>query len=256
MLNLLDIEKYVSGGFVLDWSGNWRPINEVVEEECEYLHHLENGEIVNNGRWVKIDELLEAGSPEQRSEYKEAETTLKHDLLETKVIKDVLEKTADVEDSTLLDEIRGEIEEVLDIDAETASTAVEDNNKKENQKQISKNASPEKKESTEKETKEIETVGNSQKTEAPTEILDEKADSFEAVLPKEESKDNGDLDTKSLRITKAEDPATTQGKSSDTKKADSSSEWDKAKSIKNKLIVIPIAAIIVIAIIIIVVVMF
>ena len=60
MHNLHEIERYVSEGFVLDWSGNWRPINEVIEEESNYLRHLENGEIVDNGRWVKIDELLEA----------------------------------------------------------------------------------------------------------------------------------------------------------------------------------------------------
>ncbi len=255
MHNLHEIERYVSEGFVLDWGGNWRPIHEVIEEECNYLNHLENGEIVDNGRWVKIDDLLEAVSPEATSEYKEAERDIRHDHLETKVIKNNLGKTADVEDNALLNEIRGEIEKVLDIDAQKASTAVEDNNERENQKQVSKNISPEKKESAEKETKEIETVENNRKTEAPTEILEEKADSFEAVLPREESKDNGDLDTKSLKIAKAEAGATTQSRSSGKKKAASSGEWDNAQLLKNKLIIIPIAAIIVIAIIIIVVAM-
>ena len=256
MHNLHEIERYVLEGFVLDWNGNWRPVNEVVEEESDYLHHLENGEIVNSGNWVKIDDLLKTDSPEATSEYKEAETKLKHDLLETKVIKDNLEKAPDSEDNALLDEIRGEIEEVLDIDAEKTSPAVKDSSKKENQKQVVKSSPSEKKESAEKETREIEAVKDSQKTEAPTEVLKKKVDSFETALPKEEPKDNGDLDTKSLRIAKTEETPVSQGGSSDAKKTDTSSEWDQAQSIVKKLVIIPIAAVIVIAIIIIVIALF
>lgn len=255
MHNLHEIERYISEGFVLDWSGNWRPMIEVVTEESNYLHHLENGEIVDNGRWVKIESLLEAGSTYATGEHMQAETRVKDDLLETKVIRDILEKTTDRGDNALLDEIRGEIEGVLNIDSEEVSSAVESNNEKVNQEQVSKKVSPEIKESAEKETKEIEKVDTSNKTDTPSEILDDKADSFEAMLPSEESKDNGDLDTKSLRIAKPEEPATAQGKPSDTNKADSSSsEWDKAQSRMNKLIIIPIAAAVVIAIIVIVIV--
>lgn len=247
MQNLHEIERYISEGFVLDWSGNWRPINDVVEEESNYLHHLENGEIVYNGRWVKVEDLLRGDSSEATDEYKDSEINVTPDLLETRIIKDSLEKATDVDDDNILNEIREEIKEVLDVDSKKDIPVVDENNK-----QASGKILPSNKRGEGKGVKEIEAAENNEKRDAATEMMEEKADSFEALLPREEPNDNKDLDTKALQFENADNSTTTQGKPADREMVDTSSEWDKAKTIKNKLI-IPIAAAILIAIIIIVV---
>lgn len=233
MLNLKEIERYILGGFVLDWSGNWRPVNDVVEEEGDYLHHLENGEIVDNGRWVKIDDLLKADSPEAKIDDKEAKIEAELDHLKTKVIQRNLKNVSDVGDNSSVNEIR------------------EESDGKKAKGQDTKRDFQETKECSEKETRELETVENSQKKELQADSTQEKVDSFEAILPREEPKDGGKLDTKALKIARAKESPSAQSKLPDKKEVDSSSDWDKARSIKSKLIILPIVGVIVVVIIII-----
>lgn len=237
MLNLKEIERYILGGFVLDWSGNWRPVNDVVEEEGDYLHHLENGEIVDNGRWVKIDDLLKADSPEATIDDKEAKIEAELDHLKTKVIQSNLKNVSDVGDKTSVSEMR---------EKSDGRKARERDTKRDSQKT---------KEDSEKETRELEAVEKSKKEELQTDSTQEKVDSFEAILPREEPKDGGKLDTKALKIARAKESPSAQSKLPDKKEVDSSSDWDKARSIKSKLIILPIVGVIVIVIVIIIIIL-
>ncbi len=66
--NVKAIERYVLQGLVLDVKGQWRPVDEVVAEEIEYLRHLEKGEILENGRWVILDDILKKESSLQTAD--------------------------------------------------------------------------------------------------------------------------------------------------------------------------------------------
>ena len=108
MLNLKEIERNILDGFVLDWNGCWRPVNDVVREERDYLHHLESGEIVGNGRWVKIDDLLKADSLETKVDDRGTKREVDLDHLKTKVIQSNLQSVSDVGDKASVGEIREE----------------------------------------------------------------------------------------------------------------------------------------------------
>ena len=237
MLNLKEIERNILGGFVLDWSGNWRPVSDVVEEESDYLHHLENGEIVDSGRWVKIDDLLKVDSPEAKIDDKETKIDVDLDHLKTKVIHSNLQSVSDAGDKTSINKMKEESK---------GRKARERDIKREAQKT---------KEDSEKETRELEAVEKSKKEELQTDSTQEKVDSFEAILPREESKDGGKLDTKALKIARAKESPSAQSKLPDKKEVDSSSDWDKARSIKSKLIILPIVGVIVIVIVIIIIIL-
>ncbi len=75
--NVKELERYIAQGFVLNKQGQWRPMDEVIAEEIEFLRHLENGEILESGHWVKLDEvitgetaapILDDSAPEQPDE--------------------------------------------------------------------------------------------------------------------------------------------------------------------------------------------
>jgi hypothetical protein len=61
--NVQEFERNVLQGFVLDRKGRWRPVDEVVDEETDFLRHLENGEVLENGRWVKLDDIIKKEAP-------------------------------------------------------------------------------------------------------------------------------------------------------------------------------------------------
>ena len=233
MLNLKEIERNILGGFVLDWSGNWRPVNDVVEEESDYLHHIENGEIVDNGRWVKIDDLLKTDSPEAKIGDKNEKIEVELDHLKTKVIQSNLQSVSDVGDKTSINKMKEESK---------GRKAREQETKRDFQKT---------KEDSEKETRELEAVEKSKKKELQTDSTQEKVDSFEAILPREELKDGVKLNKKALKIVSGKESPSAKSKHQDKKEVDSLSDWDKARSIKSKLIILPIVGVIVIVIIII-----
>ncbi len=51
------IEELVCKGMVLDEHGKWIPIAEKIRKEKEFLNHLEKGEILQNGLWVKMSDI-------------------------------------------------------------------------------------------------------------------------------------------------------------------------------------------------------
>jgi len=57
MKNIPDkIKQNVSDGLVLDEKGNWVTVAEKVERERCFRMHLEAGEVLHNGNWMKISE--------------------------------------------------------------------------------------------------------------------------------------------------------------------------------------------------------
>ncbi len=69
MLNFRTIRRCISEGLVLDKSGQWQHIDEAIEEEKEYIIHLEKGEILENGVWIELkgidEETLESVKEKQ-----------------------------------------------------------------------------------------------------------------------------------------------------------------------------------------------
>ena len=254
MLDLKEIEKYVSKGFVLDWSGNWRSINDVVEEESDYLHHLENGEIVYKGSWMKIDEVLKVGLQEEDSKHKRAEKDMPPGYVDTKVLHRKEGKVSDEEENVLLNEMREVVGNALKIDIDQIPAADEEASQKEIEKQKREKKVREIEDGAEKETREIKVVKQNQKTEVQSDGVEEDVESIDEVLPEEEQRDNRERDTKFLKVAEVEKAHSQKSKPPDKKKSATSevqSEWDKARSIKSKLIILPIVGVILIVVIII-----
>jgi hypothetical protein len=51
------IERLVYAGMVLDERGAWIPIAEKLRKEKEFIHHLEQGEILIKGSWTRISDV-------------------------------------------------------------------------------------------------------------------------------------------------------------------------------------------------------
>ncbi len=71
MQNLRKIEQNVIKGFVLDKTGQWRPLGDVIAEEVEYLRHLEKGEILKNGKWIPLNTVSEMNATLPQSDSSE-----------------------------------------------------------------------------------------------------------------------------------------------------------------------------------------
>jgi len=127
--NVKAIERYVSQGLVLDVQGQWRPIDEVVAEEIEYLRHLEKGEILENGRWVNLDDILAKQSPLQAADAADLPKPEKvkedeqHEIAEDELVEDTVEVLPPVEEPIVEAQITDEkaevdIQEKVEIDAQ------------------------------------------------------------------------------------------------------------------------------------------
>jgi hypothetical protein len=53
-----NIEENVIRGLVLNDQGEWIPLSEKVRKENDFLSHLEAGEVLCNGKWMKIAEAI------------------------------------------------------------------------------------------------------------------------------------------------------------------------------------------------------
>ena len=53
-----NIEENVINGLVLNDQGEWIPLSEKVRKENDFLSHLEAGEVLFNGQWMKIAEAI------------------------------------------------------------------------------------------------------------------------------------------------------------------------------------------------------
>lgn len=53
-----NIQEKVLKGFVLNDQGEWIAISEKAKKEREFLSHLEAGEVLCNGKWMKISEAI------------------------------------------------------------------------------------------------------------------------------------------------------------------------------------------------------
>jgi hypothetical protein len=50
------VEENILKGLVIDDKGKWVTIHEKIERENKFITHLEAGEVLNNGRWIPIEE--------------------------------------------------------------------------------------------------------------------------------------------------------------------------------------------------------
>jgi len=48
------IRNAVYAGQVLDDDGKWKPLDQVLAKEKEFLKHLENGDVLVDDRWVPL----------------------------------------------------------------------------------------------------------------------------------------------------------------------------------------------------------
>jgi len=62
-MNLRQVERSVLDGFVINKRGEWCSINEALEEEIYFMQHVESGEIIKDGKWVKIDDIFTGEAP-------------------------------------------------------------------------------------------------------------------------------------------------------------------------------------------------
>jgi hypothetical protein len=61
------IKELVYSGMVLDEHGEWISLSEKLLKEKKFLYHLEQGEVLQNGTWVKISDLRQSNNQKEKS---------------------------------------------------------------------------------------------------------------------------------------------------------------------------------------------
>ncbi len=56
------IEENLAKGLILDSNGQWISMEKQLAAEREVRFHLQNGEVLKDGKWISIEQALSAGN--------------------------------------------------------------------------------------------------------------------------------------------------------------------------------------------------
>ena len=244
-MNLREIERSVSEGFVINKRGEWCSVNEAVEEEIYYMQHVENGEIIKDGTWVKIDAVFIENFPEKRGVVPTRKEQDPEDSIKTTdTQKIVIHTPADKSD---LKNNKKESKKAVRV----AAPVQEPDSGGYSETALNRNTQPEAAKDTAVKTPAV-------KQGDKGEVFDRKIRSFEANLARKESNN--------IKNEPAEPPAPGDGDeivtsietNSPVKELATSNtldDWDRARRGKYTLIIIPLAAVLIAVIVILLIVL-